>query len=100
MSFAERSMRLTMADVERLMASPTAEAKVETATKILSEIADAKSDPTQVAIAQEIIERLAGDVEVAVRQGIAWQVAHSPLLTHNLAAKMAKDVSSVAFPIL
>lgn len=100
MNHSERSMRLTMADVERLLAAPTVEAKVETATKILSEISESKADPTELAIAQEIIERLAGDVEVAVRQGIAWQVAHSPLLTHNLAARMAKDVASVAFPIL
>ncbi len=59
-----------------------------------------QDSPAELELAAQIISRLAADTEVAVRQAIAWQVAHSPLLTKDMATKLAKDVASVAFPIL
>jgi len=96
----EPRMHLSLADVDRLLQSPTPEVKIETATRILADISEIRADPKEMAIAKEIIERLAQDAELAVRQGVAWQIAHSPMLSHELAAKMARDVASVAFPIL
>jgi uncharacterized protein (DUF2336 family) len=92
--------RLSMADVERLLAQPTPQAKIETAAKILADVPDLQGSPEQMAIASQIIERLAGDTEVAVRQAIAWQIAHSPLLSKPMAEQLARDVAAVAFPIL
>jgi len=92
--------RLTMADVERLLAQPSPQAKIETAAKILADAAQMKDSPAELAIASQIIERLAGDAEVAVRQAIAWQVSHSPLLSRPMAQALARDVAAVAFPIL
>lgn len=92
--------KLSMADVERLLASPNPQSKIETAAKILSAVPDLKDNPAEMEIAEQIIARLALDTEVAVRQAVAWQVAHSPLLTRNLAEQIAKDIASVAFPIL
>lgn len=92
--------KLSMRDVERLLAQPTPQNKIETAAKIMADAAHIKDDPAEYALAAEIIQRLAGDAEVAVRQAIAWQIAHSPLLTNDIAEQLARDVGSVAFPIL
>lgn len=91
---------LSMRDVERLMTQPSPQNKIETAAKIMADAPSLKEDPAELAIATEIIRRLAGDAEVAVRQAIAWQIAHSPLLSDDVAEKLAHDVASVAFPIL
>lgn len=94
------NQRLSMADVERLLSHPSPQAKIETAAKILAQAPHLKETPGELALATQIIDRLAGDTELAVRQAIAWQIAHSPLLTPELAEKLAHDVAAVAFPIL
>lgn len=92
--------KLSMQDVERLLAQPTPQNKIETAAKILAEAEQISDDPVEFALASEIIARLARDVEVSVRQAISWQIAHSPMLTPALARQMAHDIGPVAFPIL
>ena len=92
--------KLSFKDVERLLAEPSPQNKIETAARIMADLPKMRDDANEMAVATDIIHRLAGDVEVAVRQAIAWQIAHSPLLTKEIAGKMAADVASVAFPIL
>lgn len=92
--------KLSMKDVERLLAQPSPQNKIETAAKIMADAAHIKNDPAELALATEIIARLSRDAEVAVRQAIAWQIAHSPLLTPEIADQLARDVGTVAFPIL
>jgi uncharacterized protein (DUF2336 family) len=98
--YIKMNQRLSMADVERLLSHPSPQAKIETAAKILAQAPQLKETPGELALAHQIIGRLAGDTELAVRQAIAWQIAHSPLLTDELAEKLARDVAAVAFPIL
>lgn len=92
--------KLSIRDVEKLLAQPTPQNKIETAAKIMAEAQNIKDDPVELALASDIICRLAADAEVAVRQAVAWQIAHSPLLTREVAEQLAHDVGSVAFPIL
>lgn len=92
--------KLSMKDVEKLLAQPTPQNKIETAAKIMAEAVHIKDDPSELALASEIIGRLSRDAEVAVRQAIAWQIAHSPLLTREIADQLARDIGAVAFPIL
>lgn len=92
--------KLSSKDVERLLAQPTPQVKIEIAAKIMADATHIKDDPSEMALASEIITRLCRDVEVSVRQAIAWQIAHSPLLTPDIADHLAKDVGTVAFPIL
>lgn len=92
--------KLSLKDVERLLVNPSPQNKIETVSRIMADFSGFKDNPEEVAIATDIIARLAGDVEVAVRQAIAWQVAHSPILTADVAKRLAADVVSVAFPIL
>jgi len=92
--------KLSMKDVERLLAQPSPQNKIETAAKIMADATHIKNDPAEMALATEIITRLSQDAEVAVRQAISWQIAHSPLLTPELADQLARDIGTVAFPIL
>ncbi len=92
--------KLSSKDVERLLAQPTPQNKIEIAAKIMADASHIKDDPAEMALANEIISRLSRDAEVAVRQAIAWQIAHSPLLTPEIADQLAHDIGTVAFPIL
>lgn len=92
--------KLSIRDVEKLLAQPTPQNKIETAAKIMANAQHIKDDPAEMALASDIICRLAKDTELAVRQAIAWQIAHSPLLTTEVADQLAHDVGTVAFPIL
>ncbi len=94
------SQKLSVHDVERLLANPSPQNKIETVSRIVAELPHFRQDPHELALARDIIERLAGDVEVAVRQAISWQISQSPLLSDKTAKKLASDVASVAFPIL
>lgn len=98
--FGFRRQNLSMQDVERLLASPDPQNKIEMAARILAEVPNLKNNPVELVLAGDIISRLAQDTELIVRQAVAWQVAHSPILSPELAAQIARDVASVAFPIL
>lgn len=97
---AESRKPLSLEDVERLASQPSAENKIDIASRLLADAPQITLNPEESAIAEEIIRRLAGDAEQAVREALAWQVANSPLLADDVAKKLAGDVASVAFPIL
>ena len=92
--------RLSLRDVERLMVNPSPQNKIEIVTRLVDTIPVVPQDSEEIRLAQDIIERLAGDVEVSVRQAVAWQLANCPVLTVDVARKLAADVASVAFPVL
>ena len=98
--FGFRRQNLSMQDVERLLESPDPQNKIEMAARILAEVPNLKNNPVELVLAGDIISRLAQDTELVVRQAVAWQVAHSPILSPELAGQIARDVASVAFPIL
>lgn len=98
--FGFQRQRLSIEDVERLLKTPDPQTKIETAARIMAEVPHMKDNPVEMVLAREIIERLAQDTELAVRQAVAWQIVHSPILSPELAAVMARDVATVAFPVL
>lgn len=98
--FGFQRQRLSSQDVERLLKTPDPQSKIETAARIMAEVPHMKDNPVEMVLAREIIERLAQDTELAVRQAVAWQIVHSPILSPELAAVMARDVAAVAFPVL
>jgi uncharacterized protein (DUF2336 family) len=91
---------LSHADVERLLSDHSAEARIETMSKLVSSLeSDALAGPERE-IATDILHRFAADAEAAVREAVAWQLHNSPLLTDALATKLARDIGRVAFPVL
>jgi uncharacterized protein (DUF2336 family) len=91
---------LSHTDVERLLSDHSAEARIETMSKLVSSLeSDVLAGPERE-IATDILHRFAADAEAAVREAVAWQLHNSPLLTDALATKLARDIGRVAFPVL
>ncbi|MBP2230853.1 uncharacterized protein (DUF2336 family) [Azospirillum agricola] len=91
---------LSSRDVERLLASPSAEARIETMRKLFDDLEAGALSPAERSLAIEVMHCFAGDAQTAVREAVAWQLRNSPLLTGDLAERLVRDVGRVAFPIL
>jgi uncharacterized protein (DUF2336 family) len=91
---------LSNTDVQRLLSDHSADARIETMSKLVSHLeSDALAGPERE-IATDILHRFAADAEAAVREAVSWQLHNSPLLTDALATKLARDIGRVAFPVL
>ncbi|WP_448204565.1 DUF2336 domain-containing protein [Azospirillum sp. sgz302134] len=91
---------LTARDVERLLASPSAEARIETMAKLVHDLEQGGLSEAERSLALEVMHCFAGDAQVAVREAVAWQIRNNPMLTAELAERLVKDVGRVAFPLL
>ncbi|PWC32935.1 DUF2336 domain-containing protein [Azospirillum sp. TSO35-2] len=91
---------LSSQDVDRLLASPTAETRIETMRKLFQDLEAGALSPAERSLAIEVVHCFAGDAQTAVREAVAWQLRNSPLLTEDLAERLVRDVGRVAFPIL
>jgi len=91
---------LSAADVERLAAERTAQARIDTMSKVMADLKANRLDGREAALARDVILRFARDAESTVREAVAWQIYNSPLLSDELARKLAADVGKVAFPVL
>lgn len=97
-----QSMRpqLTEADIIRLMKGETSEERAGVAHRLCRRIAiDALSDDERK-YADEIIQILAQDAAELVRRTLSVTLRNSPKLPREVALKLAKDVESVALPVL
>ena len=85
-------------DVARLLASPTADVRVEIAGKIASQHPNLSEG--QRKLAEDIFRLMVKDAEVRVREALARQLKENPLVPHDVALTLARDVESVALPML
>jgi uncharacterized protein (DUF2336 family) len=92
--------RLTKADVTRLLADPSGDARVRAAAKIAVQYDGRKLSAREREIAEEIIRLMARDAEVRVREALALNLKDSDKLPGDVARTLAADVSSVAIPLL
>lgn len=98
----KKTVTLTKDDVAKLMADPSTSVRGEMAGKIAShygESADQMSDAERK-IAEDIFRAFARDVEVMVRETMAKHLKSSPELPRDVALNLARDVDSVALPML
>jgi uncharacterized protein (DUF2336 family) len=100
MSQTMNQRRLTQDDVEKLMADPSAETRAETTAKIADQFTLGDLSETERRIAEEIFRSLVRDVEVRVRESLALHLRKSPDLPRDIAVSLARDVDSVALPVL
>ncbi|HYC03564.1 MAG TPA: DUF2336 domain-containing protein [Azospirillaceae bacterium] len=91
---------LSSADVERLLIDRSAEARIDTMAKVVQDFKANRMDDREARLAHDVISRFARDAEAAVREAVAWQIYNSPLLSDDLARRLANDVGKVAFPVL
>jgi uncharacterized protein (DUF2336 family) len=91
---------LSEQDVKRLLVDRSPQARIETMSKVVADFESGRFAAKEEDLVRQILQRLAIDAEMAVREAVAWQIYNSPLLNDDLAQRLAHDVAEVAFPIL
>ncbi len=91
---------LTPGDVERLLHTPSAETRAETAAGIADYFDRDALSPQERQLAMEIFRLLVRDAAVLVRESLARHLESCPHVPHDVARALADDVESVAVPVL
>ncbi len=92
--------RLSQEDVERLITDRSPQVRAETSAKIAAQFKSQTLSDSERKIAEEIFRQLVKDVEVRVREALSAHLKNSPDLPRDVALALAKDVDSVALPML
>jgi uncharacterized protein (DUF2336 family) len=92
--------RLTQADVARLLSDSSPRTRARTTAKIAAEFDAAALSAAERRIAEDIFRALVRDTEVLVREALAAHLKSTPELPHDVALALARDVDSVALPVL
>jgi len=92
--------RLTQADVARLLTDPSGTTRAKTTAKIAAQFDAHQLSPSERKIAEDIFRALVKDAEVLVREALSAQLKATPDLPHDIALALARDVDSVALPML
>ncbi len=91
---------LSQAGVMRLRTDPSPRARAETAAGVAAVFARGDLTDQERKYAIAIIERLAVDVERQVREALCEHLKHCPFLPEGIAMTLARDVETVALPII
>ncbi len=91
---------LSKNDVAELLSDPSVANREETARKIASDFDRGSLSDAEKALAEEIFRLMVKDAEVRVREALANNLKSNPLVPRDVAVSLAKDVNSVALPIL
>lgn len=94
------SSTLTQADVARLMNHPSADTRAETAAKIADQFDQESLSDNERRLAEDIFRALVRDAEVRVREALSVHLKACPDVPHDIAQSLARDVDSVALPII
>ncbi len=92
--------RLTRADVERLLTDPSPRTRARTTAKIAAQFDARMLSPAERRVAEDIFRTLVKDAGILVREALAAHLKSTPDLPHDVALALAKDVDSVALPML
>lgn len=92
--------RLTEADIRVLMKGPTDTDRGQAAHKICRCIETADLSAEERDHAEAIMRVMVEDAAILVRRALAVALKNSPKLPRDIANKLARDIDSVALPIL
>lgn len=100
MSIVTMRANLTDSDIRTLIKGPTEDARAHAAHKICRCIDEAELSPEERAHAEGILAIMAADAAVLVRRALAVALKNSPKLPHDIAVKLARDVETIALPVI
>ncbi len=89
-----------MAEAEKLLHEPSVENRQAVVARIAEGFSAGELSSRERTIASQIFRLLLNDVEVQVRRAMAEALRNTPLLPHDIALTLARDLSEVAVPIL
>jgi len=90
--------KLKEEDVARLLANPSGETRADIAGKIAAQHANLSVGERKMA--EDIFRVMCKDAEVRVREALSRQLKENPLVPHDVALALAKDVDAVSLPML
>ena len=96
----EQAVLLTQDDVTRLLSDPSPEVRAATSTKLAKSFDATTLNDEERRIAEDIFRILSKDAELRVRQALSAQLKANPDLPRDVAITLARDVESVALPLL
>jgi uncharacterized protein (DUF2336 family) len=91
---------LTDHDIRMLVKGATPDERALAAHKLCRTIDRAEMDDAQRALAADILRVMAADAAELVRRAMAVTLRNSPTLPSDVANRLARDVESVALPII
>ena len=91
---------LTHADIQTLVRGATADERAAAAHKLFRRIDETALTDEERALAQDILRVMAGDAAELVRRTLAVTLKASRILPRDVALKLARDLESVATPVL
>lgn len=94
------SDHLSKNDVARLLSDPSPATRADLAAKVAREFGSQALSSSERQLAEEIIRVMARDAVVRVRQSLSENLKTNSALPRDVALTMARDVESVAIPIL
>ena len=100
MSIVTMRAHLTDSDIRTLIKGVTDEDRAQAAHKICRCIEDAELSAEERAHAESIIAIMAQDAAVLVRRALAVALKSSPKLPREIANKLARDVETIALPVI
>lgn len=100
MSIVTMRAHLTDSDIRTLIKGPRDEDRAQAAHKLCRCIEDAELSAEERAHAESIIAIMAKDAAVLVRRALAVALKNSPKLPRDIANKLARDVETVALPVI
>ena len=100
MTIATMRANLTDADIRTLVKGPTEQERARAAHKICRCIDEGELSEAERAHAQSILAIMADDAAVLVRRALAVALKNSPSLPHDIANKLARDVDTIALPVI
>jgi len=100
MSIVTMRANLTDSDIRTLIKGPSEEARASAAHKICRCIEEVELSPEERAHAEGIIAIMAEDAAVLVRRALSVALKNSPKLPREIANKLARDIESIALPVI
>lgn len=100
MSIVTMRANLTDSDIRTLIKGPTEEDRAHAAHKICRCIEEGELSAEERAHAESIIGIMAEDAAVLVRRALSVALKNSPKLPREIANKLARDVETIALPII
>jgi uncharacterized protein (DUF2336 family) len=100
MSIVTMRSKLTDSDIRTLIKGPTEEDRAQAAHKICRCIDEIDLVAEDRAHAEHIIAIMAQDAAILVRRALSVALKNSPKLPRDIANKLARDIESVALPVI
>src|SRR6201996_874044 len=97
---ATARVAVTDDDLRMLLRGPTPDDRATAAHKVCRAIDRDNLSREELARAQEILRLMAKDATELVRRALAVTLKASPVLPRDVALKLARDIDSIAAPVL